>query len=158
MGKGTTDTKEETSANGATKRNELDMAALEASRDIAVLFSGLDIAKDVGSLVDFGAATSLDRWRSVILKARVVARTRVREWAWAYLGLFFSRDLIWVRRLAARTANTVFDVVFGGHGDGMVLESEDEVDGRGRLMAGARAGGTLCTVAVAGLREQGRWL
>ncbi len=59
MGECTANTQEQTSAYCSSKRNELNMSRFESSRDIAVLLGGLDVAEDIGGLVDFGSASGL---------------------------------------------------------------------------------------------------
>jgi hypothetical protein len=57
---GSTDTQEETSSNRTTQGDELNVAGFETSRDITILFSGGDVAEDIGCFVDLGASSSLE--------------------------------------------------------------------------------------------------
>ena len=56
------------------------------SRDIAILFSSLDIAIDVSRLVDLGAAASLELVGLVDLVRTVVHRRLLRN-GWVFLHL-----------------------------------------------------------------------
>jgi hypothetical protein len=68
MRKGTTNTQEETSSDRTTECDELNMSRLETSSDIAVLFGSLDIAEDIGGLVDLGTASGLVSELAIVKK------------------------------------------------------------------------------------------
>lgn len=64
-GESTADTEEETGTDGATKGNELDVSGFEASRNITILLSSLDVAVDVGGFIGLRGGSGLDT-KSVI--------------------------------------------------------------------------------------------
>lgn len=67
VSKCSSNTQEQTSSNGAAKCDELNMSRLQASRDIAVLLSSLNITEDFGGFVDLRASTSLTTSKYIVV-------------------------------------------------------------------------------------------